>query len=281
YKQGYNNYTSYSSSEQYGGYSGAGDYNNSNIGSGGGGFIKSEESSNTKSSQGSDRRNNNLRPVTIKQLHNATPINDSTMSLDGLELRVIKIVGVVIHKTPRPQGIDYMVDDGTGLIDVKVWHDASDETSVNQKIDIAINTYAKFFGNYRVFSSKKHFAAHIVRPIEDHNEISYHIADVIYSHLYLKKGSNNSSVSNSVNNNESQTRSSGDVGNQDPLQKDIFDLISKQNNTPMGADVSEIAQKLAFQYGSDQAVRFAIEDMIGDGRLYVTSDDNHVKTTGC
>ncbi|CAG8727377.1 8824_t:CDS:2, partial [Funneliformis caledonium] len=245
--------------------------------------LQASKSSNTKSSQGSDRRNNNLRSVTIKQLHNATPINDSTMSLDGLELRVIKIVGVIIHKTPRPQGIDYMVDDGTGLIDVKVWHDASDETSVNKKIDIAINTYAKFFGNYRVFSSKKHFAAHIVRPIEDHNEISYHIADVIYSHLYLKKGLNNSSVSSSFNN-ESLTKSSNEVGNHDsstPLNKDIFDLISKQNNTPMGADVSEIAQKLAFQYGSDQAVRFAIEDMIGDGRLYVTSDDNHVKTTGC
>ena len=27
-------------------------------------------------------------------------------------------------------------------------------------------------------------------------------------------------------------------------------------------------------------IRFAIEDMIGDGQLYVTSDDNHVKATG-
>jgi hypothetical protein len=29
------------------------------------------------------------------------------------------------------------VDDGTGFIDVKVWHDDSDETNVHKKIDIA------------------------------------------------------------------------------------------------------------------------------------------------
>jgi hypothetical protein len=30
-----------------------------------------------------------------------------------------------------------VVDDGTGFIDVKVWHDESEETNVNKKIDIA------------------------------------------------------------------------------------------------------------------------------------------------
>ncbi|CAB5371151.1 unnamed protein product [Rhizophagus irregularis] len=277
-----NNYTTYSSTEQsYGGAYSAGEY--SNVTSGGG-FIKSEEGSSfSKGSQGNERRNNhNLRPVTIKQLHEATPVNDNSTLIDGLELRVVKIVGVVKEKTPRHQGIDYVVDDGTGFIDVKVWHDDSEETNVNKKIDIAINTYGKFFGNYRSFSNKKHVAAHVVHPIVDHNEISYHMADVIRAHLYLTKVLNNQSnnqMTSTSSTYEYQSRSSSGHGNQQ-LHKDIFDLISKQNNTQIGANVDEIAQQLAFQYGSDQNVRFAIEDMIGDGQLYVTSDDNHVKTTG-
>ena len=61
--------------------------------------------------------------------------------------------------------------------------------------------------------------------------------------------------------NEFQSKSSNSTGNirnqasTSQLQKDIFHLISQQNNTPMGADVNEIAQKLAFQYGSDQKVK--------------------------
>ncbi|RIA86709.1 hypothetical protein C1645_779005 [Glomus cerebriforme] len=280
---GYSNYATYSSTEQSYGTYGTGEYS-SNIG---GGFIKSEEgSSSSKGSQENGRRNNNLRPVTIKQLHEATLISDNSVSIDGLELRVIKIVGIVKSKTPRHQGLDYVVDDGTGFIDVKVWHDGSEETNVNKKIDLTVNTYAKFFGNCRIFANKKHVAAHIVRPIEDHNEISYHMAEVIYAHLYLTKGlnnpSNNQLVSNSSTYEYQSRNSSSYVGNQatTQLHKDIFDLISKQNHTQMGADVNDIAQKLAFQYGSDQAVKFAIEDMVGEGQLYVTSDDNHVKTTG-
>ncbi|GBC05079.1 hypothetical protein RclHR1_06000013 [Rhizophagus clarus] len=282
---GYSNYTTYSSTEQsYGGMYSTGEY--SSITSGGG-FIKSEEGSSfSKGSQGNDRRNNNLRPVTIKQLHEATQVNDNSILIDGLELRVVKVVGVVKEKTPRHQGIDYVVDDGTGFIDVKVWHDESEETNVNKKIDIAINTYGKFFGHCRIFNNKKHVAAHVVHPIVDHNEISYHMAEVIYAHLYLTKALNNPSANQSSNQltsttstYEYQARSSPGHVNQQ-LHKDIFDLISKQNNTQIGANIDEIAQQLAFQYGSDEAVRFAIEDMIGDGQLYVTSDDNHVKTTG-
>jgi hypothetical protein len=50
-----------------------------------------------------------------------------------------------------------------------------------------------------VFSTKKHIAAHVVQPIEDHNEISYHMTEVLYAHLYLTKGLNNPPVNPSKN----------------------------------------------------------------------------------
>ena len=102
------------------------------------------------------------------------------------------------------------------------------------------------------------------------------MAEAIYTHLYLTKAPPVNMLkifiysiyynifycqTSSTSTNELQSKGSSSVintVNQDPssqLQKDIFDLVCKYNNTKMGADVNEIAQKLAFQYGSDQNVK--------------------------
>lgn len=47
--------------------------------------------------------------------------------------------------------------------------------------------YVRVVGNPRVFQGSKSMLAFTVRPVTDHNEISFHMLEVIAAHLYHTK----------------------------------------------------------------------------------------------
>jgi replication factor A2 len=131
-----------------------------------------------------------LRPVTIKQLADwSEPFPGSDVAIDGAPLTQLTLVGQIRKINPQATNITYTLDDGTATIDVKKWVDAErgadDEEGVGQ---FAEDQHVRVWGRLKVFNGKKHVGAHFIRAIEDYNEVSYHLVEAAYVHLYITKG---------------------------------------------------------------------------------------------
>jgi len=151
-------------------------------GANGGGFMpdgsQGGDNATAKKGYGKDT----LRPVTIKQLldaHHPQPDADHFM-IDNAEATQVTLVGQVRNISTQTTNVTYKLDDGTGIIEVKVWidSDAADNPNdpANQKAKPVEQAYARAWGRLKTFGSKRHVGATVIRPITDLNEVSYHFS---------------------------------------------------------------------------------------------------------
>ncbi|CAJ0912443.1 15128_t:CDS:2, partial [Entrophospora sp. SA101] len=118
-----------------------------------------------------------IRHVTIKQLLNAEISDDNTViKIDDHEVGYVTFIAVINSVSSRASNTDYIMEDGSGLIDVKIWQDNDDEMTTNN--DIKENIYVRVVGNLKTFNNIRHVVASQIKPLEDFNEISCHIARV-------------------------------------------------------------------------------------------------------
>jgi replication factor A2 len=85
------------------------------------------------------------------------------------------------------------MDDGTGTIEVKRYIDPDeasfmDTDRASSKPKLAEDDYARAWGRLRTFNNKRYVAAHVIRPIQDHNEIQCHLLEATAVHLYFTRG---------------------------------------------------------------------------------------------
>lgn len=99
----------------------------------------------------------------------------------------ITFVGQVRAISVQATNQTFKLDDGTGLIEVKVWLDVDAGPSPTIS-SIKENAYVRVLGRLKAFNNKKHVAAHVVRPVVDFNEINAHLLEATYVHLYFSRG---------------------------------------------------------------------------------------------
>ena len=69
--------------------------------------------------------------------------------------------------------------------------DASMDTTTDATISkpkLLENEWARVWGRLKAFNNKRHVGAHVIRPIADKMEITYHLLEATYVHLYFVKG---------------------------------------------------------------------------------------------
>lgn len=162
-------------------------------GAGGGGFMpgsQNNDSPSNKRTYGKDT----LRPVTIKQLldaHHPHPDAEYFM-IDESETTQVTFVGQIRNISSQTTNITYKLDDGTGIIEVKVWIDAeafADPSHPgNEKAKPVEQGYARVWGRLKAFNNKRHVGANIIRPIQDFNEVQYHLLEATVVHLHFTRG---------------------------------------------------------------------------------------------
>jgi replication factor A2 len=69
---------------------------------------------------------------------------------------------------------------------VKLWIDPDADESTRPQV--AENTYVRVWGKLKCFNNKRHVGAHMLRPITDMNEISYHLLEATAVHLHFTRG---------------------------------------------------------------------------------------------
>nr|CAG8562757.1 13509_t:CDS:2 [Entrophospora candida] len=167
----------------------------------------------------------------------------------------ITFIAVITSVSSRFSNTEYIMEDGTGLISVKIWQDSTDEANAKND-DIKENTYVTVFGNLKVLNKERYVVAVKIKPVTDFNEISSHIGHVIFDHLYFIKN----------------------VNLKNPLYKDIIAFVTNDKNG-VGTNISQMANALSNKHGSDMIVVNAVEQMCSDGLLYSTVDEYHVGLT--
>lgn len=125
--------------------------------------------------------------MTIKQILDAEEAYaGADFRIDNSPVTQITFVGQVRSVNPQPTNITLKIDDGTGQIEVKKWIDVDkqDEADPGYELD----SYVRVWGRLKSFSNKRHVGAHVIRPVEDINEVNYHLLEATYVHLYFSRG---------------------------------------------------------------------------------------------
>jgi replication factor A2 len=159
------------------------------------GYILNEKKT-PSSPGGSPRkkvRNHSVLPVTVKQLLEAQQVAPEAdeFLIDNREIHEVYIVGMIARKEELSTSLNYLIDDGTGQINVRIWlpKDVASNYLHLVSPDWIEGIYVRVIGNLRtVVKGRRSLVAFRLIRVEDFNEISYHHLECIYAHLYFLHG---------------------------------------------------------------------------------------------
>ncbi|XP_066494892.1 replication protein A 32 kDa subunit [Tiliqua scincoides] len=256
-----------------GGYGGAGGYTQSP-----GGFASP---SGTQSEKKMRSRSQNIVPCTVSQLLSAEQMDDAFRVRD-VEISQVIIVGIIRHAEKAPTNILYKVDDMTAApMDVRQWVDTDEAGSEN--VVVPPGTYVKVAGHLRSFQTKKSLVAFKIMPLEDMNEFTSHMLEVINAHMILRKGNMatpkvpSSFIPQGMGSMSSYGGSSDlQVGGLSPQQRQVLNLIKSCPNAE-GISLKDLNSQL---HGMNMTtVKKLVEFLSSEGHIYSTIDDEHFKST--
>jgi len=252
-------------------------------GANGGGFMpgtQSGDSPSTKRTYGKET----LRPATIKQLveaHHPYPDADHFM-IDGAETTQVTFVGQVRNISQQTTNVTYKLDDGTGTIEVKVWVDMDaqmDEDGSGGKGKVTEGCYARVWGRLKLFGNKRHLGAQYIRPIQDFNEIQYHMLEATAIHLHFARGPIETlqQGKDGANGQTNGQMSGGDGGGGampsglSASAKKVYQTLKNSPQTNEGLHMQDIANRANMDISE---VLKAGEELTGSGAIYTTVDDH-------
>lgn len=191
-------------------------------------------------------------------------------------------MGQVRSVNPQTTNITYRLDDGTAVIDVKKWIDAEKVDDGDPKFPL--DTYVRVWGRISTFNGKKHIGAHFIRAIEDFNEVSYHLLEATYVHLCSVKGGppGRQQVAGGAAGGDAMFVDAGGEAAGGAVHarlsvcsrnaKAVFNFLA---NSPAAGNEGMHANLIASSMGlSVRDVQAAAEELIGQGMLYTTVDDD-------
>ncbi|XP_048882359.1 replication protein A 32 kDa subunit [Brienomyrus brachyistius] len=257
----------------------------------GGGYTQSPGGfASPAASQGGEKkgrmRAQQIVPCTVSQLLSATQSED-VFKVGEVEIAQITLVGVIRNMEKSMTNIQYKVDDMTGPpMDVKQWVDTEDP-SVESTV-IPPGTYVKVSGNLRSFQNHKTVVAFSVRPLEDINEITSHMLEVVQAHMLLSKPQMGGAVpvnkpTGSVSFGGMGSTGGGYSGASDlvnnglsPSQNQVLSLI-KSCPDPQGISIQDLKMRLSGM--SIAVIKQAVEFLSNEGHIFSTIDEDHFRST--
>nr|BAH29737.1 replication protein A 32 kDa subunit [Dicyema japonicum] len=223
------------------------------------------------------QRSQTLIPCSISQLVVSQQIDDRFV-IGRAELSQITIVGLIKSVKESPSRLDYELDDHSGYtIQVKLFVDVED-SSVSQLHE---GQYVRVFGNLRSFASVRSVVAFKILPIMDINEITMHLAEVVYSHLFLSRPPKTAAPKMADFPSNFQTSNASNSfleGGLTPVQRQVMEAI-RANKDEQGIHMSALQRQLRNLGAS--VLNETVDKLSEEGYIYSTIDEHHFKTTDC
>jgi len=259
----------------------------------GGGYTQSPGGFASPSlSQGGEKkgrtRATQIIPCTVSQLMSASQADES-FKVGNVEVAQVTIVGIIRSTDKSMTNIQYKVDDMTGApMDVKQWVDTEDPSMDNAVLPPG--TYVKVSGNLRSFQNHRSLVAFSVRALEDMNEITSHMLEVVYAHMALNKTQTMSSPAGGMSSSMTpmsrpgmESMGGGYAGAKDMAnnglsasQNQVLSLIRGSPDTH-GISIQDLKQRLGGM--SLAVIKQAVEFLSNEGHIFSTIDEDHYKST--
>jgi len=202
----------------------------------------------------------------------------------------VVIVGTVLSMESQALATNFVIDDGTGRTDVRWWNDTEGDSAANKGSHISEMTYVRCVGKVRNFQGTKQVVAFDVRPVQDFNEITYHMLNAVQIHLSCTTAApapadNNgpgfgygaAPVAHSTPASTGAAPVMADNGLND-VQKLVMQIIESNGAGEMGCEFGNVKSQLGNRFNETQ-LREAIEFLSSEGHLYSTIDEDHFKAT--
>ncbi|XP_008320918.1 replication protein A 32 kDa subunit [Cynoglossus semilaevis] len=259
----------------------------------GGGYTQSPGGfASPAMSQGGEKkgrtRPSQIIPCTVSQLWSASQ-SDETFKVGEVELAQITLVGVIRTTEKAITNVLYKVDDMTGApIEVKQWMDTEDP-----RVNCTVHppgTYVKVSGSLRSFLNHRMVVAFNLRPLEDMNEITSHMLEVVQAHMMLGKPQGMvGGVGGELSKVPPMSRmTTGNMGGGYTGASDMVNngLTASQNQVlslirscpdPQGISTQDLKQRLSGI--SINIIKQAVEFLSNEGHIFSTIDEDHFKST--
>ncbi|GAA6019989.1 hypothetical protein JCM11491_004890 [Sporobolomyces phaffii] len=264
----------------------------------GGGFMTGSQGSGDSPSGGGKKAGTSaLRPVTIHQVISAQQaFGDAEFLIDGTEVKDVTLVACIRSVNITTTQATFLVEDGTGQIDCRMWIENSggeDGESDPRLASLENNKYVRILGSLKTFAEKRHVSAQRVRPVTNMNEINFHLIECAYVHKCITNGppggANTAMVTDRPYDGAGgNPYAAEDTGGSDeaikdlPLaQKQIWRFIRDQvasdpSGTSDGVNIMAIVRNLG---QGVEKVKELTAAMCEDGILYTGLDDDHLMCT--
>ncbi|TNN89140.1 Replication protein A subunit [Liparis tanakae] len=243
-------------------------------------------------SQGGDKkgrtRATQIIPCTVSQLMSASQV-DEAFRVGDVEVTQVTIVGIIRSIDKSMTNIQYKVDDMTAApMDVKQWVDTEDPGVDNSVLPPG--TYVKISGNLRSFQNHRSVVAFGVRPLEDMNEITSHILEVVQAHMALGKPQTMSSAGGGMSSDVTpNSRPAGESSGgsyagassmaNNGLSANQNQVLSLIRGCPdqKGISILQLRDRLGVM--SMPVIKQAVEFLSNEGHIFSTIDEDHYKST--
>ncbi|XP_007120404.1 replication protein A 32 kDa subunit isoform X3 [Physeter macrocephalus] len=171
-----------------------------------------------------------------------------------------------------------LVDEVFKIGNVEISQDASSENTV-----VPPETYVKVAGHLRSFQNKKSLVAFKIMPLEDMNEFTTHILEVVNAHMMLSKSNSQPSAGRAPISNPGMGEAGNFGGNSfmpanglNMAQNQVLNLI-KACPRPEGLNFQDLKNQL--QHMTVASIKQAVDFLSNEGHIYSTVDDDHFKST--
>lgn len=237
-----------------------------------------------------------LRPVTIKQIHDATQAYpEANFKISGTDITQICIVGQVRNISKLATFVTYRLDDGTGELDVKHFLDNDEKNDLDEfdgadamdlgmdgssgtaprpkRQQVVVNSYAKAWGVMKSFNDRRSVNIHLIRPLTDMNEYFFHFVEATAVHLFFEKGPPpTKGAQGSI-----QAAGGAEAGGKSlppgasALAQRVFQTLNNTPQTNEGLHVNNLASHSGMPINE---VYKATEELSSLGVIYTTVDDD-------
>ncbi|XP_028435784.1 replication protein A 32 kDa subunit isoform X1 [Perca flavescens] len=263
----------------------------------GGGYTQSPGGFASPSlSQGGEKkgrtRATQIIPCTVSQMMSASQA-DEAFKVGDVEVSQVTILGIIRSTDKSMTNIQYKVDDMTGApMDVKQWVDTEDP-GVDSTV-LPPGTYVKVSGNLRSFQNHRSIVAFSVRPVEDMNEITSHMLEVVQAHMALGKSQTMTGAGGGMSSGITPMSRPGNLGNTGSMGGGYAGATDMTNNglstnqnqvlslirgcpDPQGISIQDLKQRLNVM--SLAVIKQAVEFLSNEGHIFSTIDEDHYKST--
>ncbi|CAI7570477.1 unnamed protein product [Penicillium viridicatum] len=268
-----------------------GNYNNysSSFGGGGGGGFMPGEMNSPAGGKTGDRDNKTLRPVTVKQVLDASqPFPEAPFQIDGADVANVLIMGQVRNISSQSTNVTYIIDDGTGGVEVKKWIDSATADNMDTddgkapgdgKTEVQLNGFARVFGSMKSFNNKRYIGAHSVRPMSNINALHTHLLEATAVHLFFTRGPPGGAAAGGNAGGADAVMGGADdysggqnkaLASMSLVAKKIYNLLKTEPQDDTGLHMQVIASKLSMP--ATEVAR-AGEELLGAGVIFSTMDE--------